>query len=388
MSAPRPPDQVEAVLRAAVRAHTEATMTTVDTDRALAQFRRSVSRRRDRRRTLLAAAAAVLLVGSAGGYLATGGDDEPTTVTVARPLTDDDVRWTTELEGALAPRGVDVVAGEVLVSASDRAVRLDPDTGEVLGTLRAPVFVGGPFAQTDAGVWGSYEDGTRRGYARFDLPSGRVDAVADVGESYFLDAGGAGLWAVPSGNALVELEPTTGEVLRTVELPFRPFGLWVAQDAVWAQAALGGALARIDAATGAVTEGPDLDGSAPGALVGDELWVYEPTAAEVVRLDVETGREQGRTRLLAEPAQERESRVFLSAAEDGDVYAAIGRPDGSQLLSRLDAGTGRVVAVVDLGRDPGGTMVGAGEDAVFVAPFTASRVQSLVPVEQEPGRER
>ena len=379
MSAPRSPDEVDAVLRAAVAAHTEATMTTVDTDRALAVFRRSLSRRRDRHRALLAAAAAaVLVVAGAAGWLAATGDDEPTAVTTARPLTDDDVRWTTELEGALAPRGIEVVAGEVLISASDRAVRLDPDTGEVLGTLQSEVFVGGPFAETDAGVWGAYEDSARRGYARFDLASGRVEAVADVGESYWLAAGGAGLWAVPSGNALVELDTTTGAVLRRVELPFRPFGLWVSDDVVWAQAALGGALARIDAATGSVTEGPDLDGSAPGVLVEDELWVYEPTAAEVVRLDLDSGRERGRTRVLAEPAPERESRVFLAAAE-GDVYAVSGQPDGSQLLSRIAADSGRVVAVVDLGRDPAGTALGAGEQGVYVAPFTASRVQSLTP---------
>ena len=376
-----PPEEVEAVLRAAVHAHTEAIMSTLDTDRALAEFRGSLARRRDRRRTLLAAAAAALLfVGAAAGWVAQGGEDEPPVVTTARPLTDEDVRWTTELAGALAPRGLDVVDGQVLVSAGDQVVRLDPGTGEVLGTLQAGVYAGGPFAETDAGVWGAYEDGTRRGYARFDLATGQVAAVADVGESYFLDAGGAGLWAVPSGNALVELEPTTGAVLRTVELPFRPFGLWVADDVVWAQAALGGALARIDARTGAVTQGPDLDGSAPGVLVGDELWVYEPTAAQVVRLDVMTGRERGRTRLLAEPADERESRVFLAAA-DGDVYAAIGRPDGSQLLSRIAADSGRVVAVVDLERDPNGTMIGVDEAGVYVAPFSASRVRSLTPVE-------
>lgn len=382
MTARRPPEEVEAVLRAAVAAHREALMTTVDTDRALAAFRDGISRRRDRRRAVLAAAAAVvLLVAGVAGYTALGGEEEPTTITTARPLTDDDVRWTTELDGALAPRAVDVVGGEVLVSASDRAVRLDPESGEVLGTLQAGVFVSGPFAATDAGVWGSYEDGTRRGYARFDLPSGRVEVFADVGESYWLSAGSAGLWAVPSGNALVELDPESGAVLRRVELPFRPFGLWVADDAVWAQAASGGALARIDAATGSVTEGPALDGSAPGVLLGDELWVYEPATADVVRLDVATGRELGRTRLLTAPAEERESRVSL-ATGDGDVYAVGGDPDGTYLLTRIDGDSGRVVAVVDVGRDPQGMAIGAGEGTVVLAPFSASRVQSLRPVEQ------
>jgi streptogramin lyase len=356
-------------------------MSTVDTDRALAAFRTTMTRRRDRRRSFVAAAAALVLVAGAAGYAAMGGDEEPTAVTAARPLTDDDVRWTAELEGALAPRGIDVVAGEVLVSAGEQAVRLDPSSGEVLGSLRAGVFVSGPFAETDTGVWGSYEDGTRRGYARFDLETGRVEAVADVGESYFLDSGGAGLWAVPSGNALVELDPGSGAVLRRVELPFRPYGLWVGDEVVWAQAASGGALARIDARTGAVTDGPDLDGSAPGALVGQELWVYEPTAAELVRLDVATGEERGRTRLQAEPAPEREARVGV-ASEDGAVYAVSQRPDGSTLLSRIEARTGEVVALVDLGRDPAGFAIGAGEGAVFVAPFTTSRVQSLVPVER------
>ena len=383
MTPGRPPEQVEAVLRAAVAAHTEATMSTLDTDRALAAFRGSLSRRRDRRRALLAAAAAaVLLVAGVAGYAVGGGeDDEPTTITTARQLTDDDVRWTTELEGALAPRAIDVLAGEVLVSASDQVVRLDPDTGEVLGRLQAEVFIGWPLVETDAGVWGAYEDESRRGYARVDLPTGRVEAVADVGEAYWLSAGGAGLWAVPSGDALVELDPTTGEVMRTVALPFRPYGLWVTDDAVWAQAARGGALARIDARTGAVTEGPDLASSAPGVLVGDELWVHEPTSAELVRIDLETGRERGRTRLLSEPSPEGQAGVGV-AAGDGAVFALSSRRDKSQLLTRIDADTGRVVAVVDLGRDPIGFALGAGEGALFVAPATASRVQAVTPPEQ------
>lgn len=381
MTASRPPEEVDAVLRAAVTAHTEAFMTTVDTDRALTAFRRSLSRRRDRRRTVLAAAAAAVLLGGAVGYAVAGGQDEPTAVATARPLTDDDVTWTSELGGALAPRGIDVVAGEVLVSASDRVVRLDPSTGEVLGTVQAQGSIGGPFAVTGAGVWGTYEDAARRGYARVDLSTGRVEAVADVGEPYWLGVGGAGLWAVPSGEALVELDPESGAVLRTVALPFRPYGLWVTDDAVWAQAASGGELARIDAETGTVTEGPDLDGSAPGVLLGDDLWVYEPTAAELVRLDAGTGRERGRVRLLAEPAAERSGPVSVTAG-DGAVYVVTGRSGGSLLLSRIDADSGRVVAVVDLGRDPSGTAVGAGGGAVFVAPFTSSRVQALDPPEQ------
>jgi streptogramin lyase len=383
MTGSRTPFEIDALMRAAVSSNTEAVMTTIDVERALDRFTSSLQERRSRRRSWLAAAASVaLLAGGGGTYLAVGGDDASTTVTAARDV-GEDVRWTAGLPAAMAPREITVLGDELLVAGSDRIVRLDAASGEVRGEI-APgggVSLGGPLAVTDAGVWVTYEDATRRGYARIDVESGSVEAVADVGEPYVVSSGGAGLWAVPSGSALVELEPETGAVLRRVELPFRAFGMWVGDDEVWAQAAAGGALARVDARSGEVTDGPVLGASAPAATAQGALWVVDPTTAELVVVDLDSGQVRTRLPLLDEPTGATGAGApdaFVAATED-DVYVTTVAADGSRRLTRVDARRGTVVDVVDVGSGSAPTAVAADGDRVYLASFAESRVLALEP---------
>lgn len=211
--------------------------------------------------------------------------------------------------------------------------------------------------------------------------------TVSVGQSYWIASGGAGLWAVPAGEDVVRLDPVTGAELDRVTLPFRPFGMWVTQDAVWVQAAIGGRLARIDAATAAAAPGPTLAGSAPAILVGEELWVVEPTTAQVVRLDARDGSELGRTTLPGVPTGgERDTGYWLG--EDGtSVYVTTAASDGKRLLLRLDPSDGAVRDAVRLPSGPKPFFVDSSGDAVWLAaPGSTELLQLRPPVRRGPAR--
>ncbi len=144
---------------------------------------------------------------------------------------------------------------------------------------------------------------------------------------------------------IARLDPETGAVEDEVRLPERPFGLLAAGRVVWAQAAIGGALYRVDATAGTTTRVTTLDGSGPLALVGGELWVAEPATRDLVRLDPQTGAALGRIRLPGpDPQSWQPGRpVPMPAVADDTVYIVEDTAPGLT-ITRLDADTGRVLA--------------------------------------------
>lgn len=89
-----------------------------------------------------------------------------------------------------------------------------------------------------------------------------------------MHSGGAGLWMALqvsrdfTDHGLIELDPATGEVLRTITID-RPLRLAVGATAVWADS--GDAIVRVDAATGDTST---IEGSSPHAW-GDNVWIND-----------------------------------------------------------------------------------------------------------------
>lgn len=371
---------MERLLRAAISEHREAVMTITDTEEELRRFQGSLRESHHRRRTIVAVAASAAVVAAGVGYAVVAsvdGSDGRTTVAAPRDLRDAETLGTTTLPGGAG--SLDVVGGQVLVATGSALTSVDPATGEVVRQVPSEGGeLGSPVVRAGDALWASYFRDETELYARIDPDAGRITTTADVGQSYWLASGGAGLWAVAAGEDIVRLDPATGAELSRVTLPFRPFGLWVTDDAVWAQAASGGRLARVDAASGSITPGPTLSGSAHGALVGEELWVVEPTSAQLVRLDGRDGAEIARIALPGvAPGDERESG-FIVAEDGASVYVSTAQ-DNERLLVRIDIDSGDVRDAVRLTKGPRPFFVDGSGDAVWLAAPGGTELLRLAP---------
>lgn len=383
MTPARDDHDMERLLRAAITEHQEAVMTITDTERELQRFQSSLRRTNNRRRTFLAAAASVAVIGAAVGYTAVspgGGETRTEVIAAPRALDGSELQRAVQLPEGLQPWALNAVDGVVAVAAGKRLITFDPGSGQILNQVPAgDGELGGPVVLAGGGLWSGYGEPDREGYARVDVGSERITTVADVGRAYYLASGGAGLWAIGAGNDVVRLDPVSGELLDTVTLPFRPFGLWVTDEHVWAQSASGGRHVRIAPETGAISDGPTLGGSAPGVVADGLIWVPDPTTAEVVRFDAVTGEEVGRTALPGmAPTGEREAG-YWAAADSESVYVTTALR-GQRMLIRLDLSDGRVVDAVSLPNGPRPHLVASTGDSVFLAASNSSDVLRLRPI--------
>ena len=110
----------------------------------------------------------------------------------------------------------------------------------------------------------------------------RLTTLSDVGiGATALGAAGNSVWAVDRSNRLSELDPASGAVVRSVDLPRSVTTLLVTVDSVWA-ASTQGALMRIDRTDLVVSEIPGAVGAAL-TDAGDAIWLGG--VDEVVRID-------------------------------------------------------------------------------------------------------
>ena len=347
---------MEDVLAAAMRDVAAEARAQTDLDRELALFHLRVdARRSSHRRQLAVVAAAIVAVLLSVGYLLVAGgqrdappaEPEPSPVTSQRQLRANEILQRIELPGAQAPTGARVIDGSIWVSAESRLTRIDAATGSMQGSVSVPdTALQGPITVTPQGWWLGATPAGQDGYLRLDPSSGQVLAFAPVGSTYASTYSAAGLWVV-SGKpqTIARLDPETGKVEDEVRLPERPFGLLATDRVVWAQAAIGGALYRVNTVDDTVRLVTTLQGSGPLALVDDELWVAEPATRNIVRLDAQTGAQLGRIRLPGPDPQSWEPGrpVPMPAVADDTVYIVEDTAPGLT-VTRLDADTGRVVA--------------------------------------------
>jgi streptogramin lyase len=132
--------------------------------------------------------------------------------------------------------------------------------------------------------------------------------------------GAGSVWLLTTAPAVSELDPETGAVRRTIQLrpPFAPTrsfieSWWLAfgEGALWATLPNHDALARVDAATGAVRYVRLRQGRPFGVAVGDgSAWVATDRA--VVRLDGATGAVVGASQL---PLADRSGFVSIAYGE-------------------------------------------------------------------------
>jgi YVTN family beta-propeller protein len=187
------------------------------------------------------------------------------------------------------PGGVAVGAGEVWV-----ANQLDGTVWEVSPAAGRPVATIGVGNGPDAVAYGyrsvwvaNVTDGT---LSRIDPGSGRVLAtIALGGTPAGLAAGDRGIWVTsPDTGQLLLVDPRANRVSRAFPVGGSPDGVAVGMGSVWVSDP-GGAVARVDPATGRVVN-IRIGGSPAGiAVAGGAVWVADGQGGSVSRIDLHTG---------------------------------------------------------------------------------------------------
>jgi len=203
-------------------------------------------------------------------------------------------------------------------------VRVDPDTNEIAATIH----IGGPIEYIAAGegaVWVTLPDARASTVFRVDPGSDRVIGSVRVAEASGPVVFGEGsVWVTNPWIGVTEIDPTTGEVVDTLEVPNVQA---VGDGSLWG--ATGDSVLRIDPDSGSVpatipisrAQNVGFDGSTLWVLVSprssdpDLFYPIEGTAA-VVRIDPSTDR------VFGEPVALDDLQPIAMVADDQGAWVA------------------------------------------------------------------
>jgi streptogramin lyase len=191
---------------------------------------------------------------------------------------------------------VSVGAGGVWVTGSSGVTRIDLATNQVLASI--PVPGTGDHSRIAIGegwVWVTApelrDDGSRGNLVRIDPATSGIEATFHIGGPITgLGIGGGSVWVTIPGNGpggLLQIDPTTGEVLQRVQVEASPGPPVYAYGFVWVAST--DSVTKIDPVTATVVgelSVPNVQASGDGSLwgVGDD--------ASVVRVDPASGKVQ------------------------------------------------------------------------------------------------
>jgi YVTN family beta-propeller protein len=181
-----------------------------------------------------------------------------------------------------------------------------------------------------------------------------VVAVSVTVPVVLLGGGESGLSSV-SPNSVGEIDPETGNILRSIPLPYAPGSIAEGEGAVWVAAPDDGRIMRIDDRDGAVNIDPIPVGNAPaGIAVGlGAVWVVDSGGPSLIRVSPDTNEE-----VATIPVGNGPVGVAVAA---GAVWVT-NRLDGT--VSRIDPNTNEETTI-SVGAAPTG--IAATDDGVWVS---------------------
>jgi YVTN family beta-propeller protein len=211
--------------------------------------------------------------------------------------------------------------------------------------------------------------------ARIDPSTGRVTGKIGAGRDpvgVVIAEGSA--WVVNSGdNTVSRIDPVTGKVSATLKVVKDPTAISAGENAVWVGSVGEDSISKIDPASNTVTTF-QLDRRPQAVAVGKGVvWIadaYNKGQPAVVmdEIDPQTGRTLREVVILEGVSVRGLRGDWPMAAAGGSLWA--GGPSG--VLYRVDAGTGKIVKRVGLGRPIGGISVQG--DTVWVGTNTTPGV--------------
>jgi YVTN family beta-propeller protein len=156
-------------------------------------------------------------------------------------------------------------------------------------------------------------------------------------------------------NSVGVIDPETGHIVRSIELPYAPGSIAEGQGAVWVTAPDDGKIMRIDVQTEAVVDSTGVGSAPAGIAVGPgAVWVVDSAGPSLIRVSPETNEEVATIPVGNGPVG--------VAAGLGAVWVT-NRLDGT--VSRIDPETNEVDATIPVGEAPTG--IAADDDGVWVA---------------------
>jgi streptogramin lyase len=229
------------------------------------------------------------------------------------------------------PSGVAVADGSLWVAnADDNTVwRVEPETGVVIATV---------------------------GATNYGAPT--------YGPQDYVDAGLGAVWVTSDvSNDVREIDPRTNRVVRATGMlsdAGTPLAVAVGDDSVWVTDFSDDSLLRIDPATGKVAATIRTNGPTDVAAVPKGVWLVNHRAASVSRVDPDTGR----SRVVARPVGTVPERITTGF---GSLW--VSDPQASSVF-RLDQRAATQQAVVRLPQGLPVYAVAAGEDTIWVGAGT------------------
>jgi len=181
-----------------------------------------------------------------------------------------------------------------------------------------------------------------------------VVAAAVIVPIVLFGGGEPGLTGV-APNSVGVIDPETGRILRSIELPYAPGSMAEGQGAVWVTAPDDGKIIRIDAQTEAVVDSTPVGSAPAGIAVGKRaVWVVDSAGPSLIRISPDTN-----------------EKVATIPVGNGPVGVAAGlgavwvtnRLDGT--ISRIDPATNEVNETIPVGDAPTG--IATDDDGVWVA---------------------
>jgi peptide/nickel transport system substrate-binding protein len=178
--------------------------------------------------------------------------------------------------------------------------------------------------------------------------------VIAVAVPVVLSGGGDGLTSV-APNSVGVIDPESGNILRSIELPNAPGSMAAGEGAVWVTAPDAGKIMRIDPQTETVVDSTKVGSAPAGIAVGEgAVWVVDSDGPSLVRVSPETNEEVATIPVGNGPAG--------VAVTDGAVWVT-NRLDGT--VSRIDPATSEVSEIIPVGQAPTG--IAADDQGVWVA---------------------
>ena len=156
--------------------------------------------------------------------------------------------------GGLGDSDIDVGGRTVWATSGLSLDRINPATGEHLKPVRVTTVAGVPVGWTGVSV------------------------------------GEGAVWATTLQNQLVQIEPATARVLKTLLLPASTDGVAAGEDGIWVLDKLAGVVLHVDPASGDVVREIPLGGDLLRVVAGEgSVWVLDSGAGVLTPIDPDTG---------------------------------------------------------------------------------------------------
>ncbi|HZB78759.1 MAG TPA: hypothetical protein VE522_02790 [Actinomycetota bacterium] len=170
------------------------------------------------------------------------------------------------------------------------------------------------------------------------LDEGILAEISVDGSPCFLAEAGGHVWVTAfDGNELIEIDPTTNQVVETYRMPGGPCGMAERDGTLWIETPNAGSLVAFDPKRGEVIDRIRIPGGVVGVTsTSSGLWGVAGEAGQVVQIDPDSRRVVARVDV--------EGPLGGLAVDRGQIWTVAGRSE----LVRIDPGSHSIVQRIKL----------------------------------------